>query len=456
MTLLEFLTLSAINLALIIFVFRKRGIASAEGLCMAYLGMAVATDNLALLALYFFSPERLPLGRHELAFRLYPTVVQILGLLVLGAGLWLADGRPASVARPLDDSGLLRLRNIGVAVAVIGLALAAIAAYLVGALSSSHFYSSLNSFRNEALPFGGFWYRGADIAVFGMALTLPSFHRSRARLLLVLALMMAVSFFLRTNKGGLEEPILWSAIVLLVYRPGMLRSMINAKAISAAIMIAFLGVGLKFWFLPQGVDQVRPQGSVERVLGLALAGTSERWSANGLYRGYCQFVNTLPENRWLFKGAKVGVYSLTSWIPRFLYPNKPDHPFRGLGFAIYSDFHAYKDETPAPMLVGSAMADSGFISLTSYLLLAGLFLGLVRRIALARSKSIYWHCGYVFFALFGGLSADEGTLGTLYTLLLACGVFVAARLLIAAKDAMSPRTGLAPQFVSRSAQMPER
>lgn len=454
MTLLEFLTLSAINLALIISILRKRGIASPEGLCMAYLGMAVATDNLELLALYFFSPEHLPLGRHELAFRLYPTAVQILGLLVLGAGLWLADDRPASVSRHLDDSGLLRLRNIGIAVTVIGLALAAIAVYLVGALTSSHFYSSLNSFRNEALPFGGFWYRGADIAVFGMALTLPSFHRSRVRLLLVLVLMMAVSFFLRTNKGGLEEPILWSGIVLLVYRPKMLRGMINAETISAAIMIAFLGVGLKFWFLSQGVDQVRPQGSVERVLELALAGTSERWSANGLYRGYCQFVNTLPENRWLFRGHKVGVYSLTSWIPRFLYADKPDHPFRGLGFAIYSDFHAYPDETPAPMLVGSAMADSGFASLTSYLLLAGLFLGLIRRIALAGRKSLYWHCGYLFFALFGGLSADEGTLGTLYTLLLACGVVIAARLLIAAKDIAFQPVRLPSQFGDRRVQTP--
>lgn len=334
----------------------------------------------------------------------------------------------------MNISGLLRLRSIGLAVTAIGLALTLIALYLVGALSFSHFYSSLNSFRSEALPFGGFWYRGADIAVFGMALTLPSMQKKPKQLLFVLMLMMFVAFFLRTNKGGFEEPILWGGIILLVYNRGMLRSLVNAKTISAAMVIAFLGVGLKFWILPQGMDQSRQQRSLERLARVAAAGASQRWGDDGLYRGYCQFVNTLPENRWLFRGAKVGVYSLTSWIPRFLYSNKPDHPFRGLGFAIYSDFHTYPDETPAPMLVGSAMADGGFISLLSYLFLAGLFLGLVRRIAVGESSSLHWHCCYLLFALFGGLSADEGTLGTIYTLLLACGVIFAAWVLIAAKN----------------------
>jgi hypothetical protein len=434
MTFIEFITLSALNLGIIVFILRKRSIASAEGLCMAYLGMAVVTDNVEILVRYFVSPDSLPLGHRELAFRFYPTVVEILGLVVLAGGLWIADGKGTSVCRELDDSGLRRLRSIGVVVTVIGLALTSVALYLVGALSSSRFYSSLNSFRDEALPFGGFWYRGADIAVFGMALTLPSFHKRPKRLLLVLALMMGVSFFLRTNKGGLEEPILWAGIVLFVYNRRLLRSLTNTKTVAAAVVIAFLGVGLKFWLLPEAMNQLQQRASLERVVRIAAAGTSQRWGDDGLYRGYCQFVNTLPDNRWLFRGAKVGVYSLTSWIPRFLYPNKPDHPFRGLGFAIYSDFHAYRDETPAPMIVGSAMADDGFASLIGYLFLAGVFLGLIRRVAFSESRSLFWHCCYLLFALFGGLSADEGTLGTIYTLLLACGVIVAARVLIAAKE----------------------
>lgn len=434
MTFVEFIVFSAINLGLIVLILRKRGIASAEGLCMAYLGMAVLTDNLDLVAHYCFAPDTLPLGHHELAFRLYPTGVQILGLLVLAVGLWVVDSKATSISCDLDDLGLRRLRGVGIAVAIIGLVLTLMALYLVRDFSSASFYSSLNLFRSETLSFGGFWYRGADIAVFGMALTLPSFDGKPKRLLFVLALMMSVSFFLRTNKGGLEEPILWGGIVLFVYNRRMLRRLVSLKTVSAAILIAILGVGLKFWFLPQALGRLPEHPSAERVLRIAAAGTSQRWGDNGLYRGYCQFVNELPENRWLFRGAKVGVYSLTSWVPRLFYPNKPDHPFRGLGYAIYSDFHTYADETPAPMLVGSAMADDGFVSLIAYLFLAGVLLGSIRRIALAESRSLYWRSGYILFALFGGLSADEGTLGTIYTLLLAAGIMAAARFLVVVKQ----------------------
>jgi len=440
MTFVEFIFLSVINLGIIVFIIRKRGIASAEGFCMAYLCVAVLSDNIELIFHYFISPDLLPLGQRELVFRLYPTAVEIVGLLILVVGLYVADGKATDISRDLEALDLLRLRKIGIAITAIGLALTFVALYLVGALSSLNFYDSLNSFREQALSFGGFWYRGADIAVFGMALTLPSLQGKPKRFFSVLALMMFVSFFLRTNKGGLEEPILWGGIALLVYNRKFLRSLINFRITVLALVIAFLGIGVKFWFLPQAMGiPSSTRVSLMQLVKAAAAGAAERWGDDGLYRGYCQFVNSLPDNRYLFRGSKVGMYSLTSWVPRFLYPNKPDHPFRGLGFAIYSDFHVYPEETPAPMLVGSAMADNGFDSLTVYLFLSGLFLGWFRALA-AGSKYLYLHCGYLLFVLFGGFSAEEGTLGLIYTLLLACGVVFAARLLIAVKNLVVART----------------
>jgi len=448
MTFFEFMVLSTANLGIIIFIIRRRSIASAEGLCMAYLGMAVLTDNVALVFHYFYSSNLLPLGQRELAFRLYPTAVEIVGLLILIMGLYLSDGKATPVLRDLNLSQVVRLRQIGIAITVVGLTLCFVALYLVGALSSPNFYASLNSFRNQALPFGGFWYRGADIAVFGMALTLPSLQARLKCFFSVLALMMFVSFFLRTNKGGLEEPILWGGIVLFVYNRKFLQTLLSVRTIALALVIAFLGVGVKFWFLPRAMgNSSSARGPLVQLVKMAAAGASERWGDDALYRGYCQFVNSLPDNRYLFSGSRVGVYSLTSWVPRFLYPNKPDHPFRGLGFAIYSDFHAYPDETPAPMLVGSAMADNGFVSLTAYLFLAGLFLGWFRVIA-AGPKSLCWHCGYVLFVLFGGFSAEEGTLGLIYTLLFAYGVVIAARLLVAVNDLASVRTELPPEITA--------
>src|SRR5579864_9420994 len=56
MEFLEFLILSAINLVLILFIIRKWSLVSAEGLCMAYLGAAISTDNVELIFHYVVSP----------------------------------------------------------------------------------------------------------------------------------------------------------------------------------------------------------------------------------------------------------------------------------------------------------------------------------------------------------------------------------------------------------------
>ncbi|HKV27014.1 MAG TPA: hypothetical protein VJN90_01910 [Candidatus Acidoferrales bacterium] len=440
----EFLTLSLLNLGLMAFIIRRWGIASAEGFCMAYLGMAVMTDNLELVFHYVFSPDALPLGYRELDFRIHPTVVHVVGLLVLITALSVVNLKPRPIARFLDATELLHLREIGIGIAIVGLILAGIALYLVGAMNGTNFYSNLNAFRSEALPFGGFWYRGADIAVFGMALTLPSFERKTGRFFGVLTAMMFVSFFLRTNKGGLEEPILWAGMVLLIYNRALFKFLLNFRMMALALAIAFAGMGAKTWFLPNVLHQPRERATMPNLVQMAQATAATRWGDDSLYRGYCQFVNTLPDHRYLFEGSKVGVYALTSWIPRFVYRNKPDHPFRGLGFMMYSDFHSFPMETPAPLLVGSMMADNGTVSLVEYLFATGLFLGWFRRATARGSGNLYWHVGYAFFVLFGGISADEGILGLVYTLLLGYGVIAAAYLLISLKNMVtsSPRTGL--------------
>lgn len=450
MNILEFILLSAVNLALIFVMIRRRGIASAEGLCLAYLGVAAASDNGALLFHFVFSPDALPLGYREFPFRLYPTALEILGLLILFAALEIVDGNPRPISRELTSHEFVQLKRLGFAIAFVGGTLTLIALWLVGAFSGASFYSALNLFRNQALPFGGFWYRGADIAVFGLALTLPAMQGKMRRFVFIFLLMMFVAFFLRTNKGGLEQPVIWGALVLYTYNRTLFRELCRLRTAALALFLAFFGIGAKFWILPYADARASSRPSFTQVVAEADATAAMRWSDDGLFRGYCQFVNSLPGNRALFRNDKVGVYSLVSWIPRFLYPRKPDHPFRGLGYMIYSDFHTFDQETPAPMIMGSAMADRGVVSLVAYLALAGAFLGIMRRFA-AFTHSLSAHCGYIMFALFGGLSAEEGTLGILYTFFLVFGAVAAAKLLLFTVDLLTPRLPLRLVFVASNA-----
>jgi hypothetical protein len=127
----------------------------------------------------------------------------------------------------------------------------------------------------------------------------------------------------------------------------------------------------------------------------------------------------LPQYRYLFQGYPEAVDALTNWIPRAV---NPDHlktqPTTGLGFMIHSDYHAYPRETPSPGLVGVAYADEEFYSLIGYLLITGLFLGILRRYTAGRRSALQWHVSYLCFALFQGLSAESGISATLYTFIL--------------------------------------
>jgi hypothetical protein len=427
MEVLQFVVLSAVNLGLILFIIRKWSLFSAEGLCFGYLGMMVLTDNVELVFHYLVSPEILPLGYGEFGFRIYPTFVHIVGLIVLIASLLLFNARPKPVVRQLNATETLRLRNIGIAIAACGFVLTGVGIYLVGALSPQDFYAKLSTFRTDVLPFGGFWYRGADIAVFGLALTLPSLQRKIGRLVLALVLMMFVSFFLRTNKGGLEEPIVWGAYVIYIYDRAFFQSLLKFRIIALACAISLAGMGLKGWLLPWALHRAAPPPqTVENLLQMAAATVATRWGDDGVYRGYCQFVNSLPAYLYVFEGHRVGHYTLVGWLPRLVYPNKPEHPFQGIGFMINSDFRAYANAKEAVTFIGSVFADDEYTSMVIYLPAVAWFISMLRRVSVASREALHWHVAYVLFTMFGGVSSEGGIIGIFDTLVLAFGSVTAA------------------------------
>ena len=417
MEIFEFVTLSFCNLSLLYWIVRKRGMASAEGYCAAYLGMAALTDNLNLLFEYFFQPGTLTLGAGEFGFRVYPTIVHVIALTVLMAGLFLGNPKPEPISRGFSEAELDFAAHLGMALVILGLILTGFAIYLTGAYSAADFYTALDTFRRGSAggpgPTGGFFYRGADIAVFGMALILPSV-RNKVRFLAILLAMLFVSFFLRANKGGFEAPILWAALVLYTYNPRRFWSLVKPQIILACLFISVVGFGVKGQLLAQDTGPLTLDKATQNILG----GIGTRWGDDGVFRGWCKFINSVPQYQYLFEGYPIGVDALTSWYPRALNPNKKAQPMQGLGFMVHPDAHTYRYETPSPGLVGSVYADDGFYSLTAYLLIVGLFLGILRQYTAGRRSALQWHISYLCFALFQGLSAESGITGTLYMFIL--------------------------------------
>src|ERR1700730_6105618 len=419
MDILEFVVLSFCNLGLIFWIVKRQSMASVEGYCAAFLGMAVLADNGQLLFDYLFQPGRMVLGADEFNLRAYPTVVHIVALIVLMAGLYLGNPRPELISRNLSRVELDFVAHTGLMLVLLGLILAGATVYLTHAFSSANFFRRLDTFLGgDPGKTGGFYYRGADIAVFGMALILPGL-RKKNLFLFVLLSMMTVSFFLRANKGGFELPILWAALGMYTYNPHRFRSLVKPRIVLACLAVALIGVGIKVELMVKEDRASTLETMTESIVGPMQA----RWGEQGLYRGYCQFVILLPRYHYLYEGYREGMYALTeAWVPRALNPSKRAQPSEGLGFMIHADAHVYQEETPSIELVGSVYADNGFYSLTAYLLIVGFLLGTLRRYSAGRRSALQWHISYLCFALFQGLSAESGITGIVYTFLLTFGI----------------------------------
>ena len=424
MTVLVFVLVSAINIGLLLFLIRKRGWVSSEGLCACYLLAIVVSDNVEVLIRAWFWPETLPLGPDDINLRIYPTIIHILGIGALLLGLSLADPRPRPMSRALGPSETRSLIHIGIALVLIGAVMFGVALYR----GSPTGFTTTEDYKAVVEQKGAFLYRGADIALLGLVLLLANGRGIRKGILAVAVVLTPI--FTLFNKGGLEKSLLWATVAYSVYQSKHFRQLLRRRTtwiigLPAALVLVLLTIGLK--------NRYRAGAEVTSTSQALVAGwgpVSARYSSDGLYRGYSQ-LTTYMRNGWApqFDG-RILVYTLTAWIPSNIYPNKPDHPTRHTGFMVYSDNHNYAGDASAFTLVGIAYADFGVASVVCYLLAGGVILGLVRRTANRPGGNLYYHVGYLFLCVFGACSAESGLLLIFYVLALAAGVMGLTWLLV--------------------------
>jgi hypothetical protein len=424
MTVATFILVSGANIGLLCFLIRKRGWSSAEGLCAIYLLLAVISDNVELLINMRFWPDALRLGPEEINMRIYPTIVHTLGIAALLAGLTLADPRPRSISRTLSPSESRSLVRIAIALVVIGGLMFGVA-ILRGVPTG---FTTVEGFKDVTEQSGAFLYRGADVALVGLALLFATLHGIPKILCgFVAVILPVVALF---NKGGFEKGLVWMAVVYSAYQAKqfqrVLRSILSwTVMLPAAALIILLVIGVKIHYRTGG-DDVQSSDALQA----GINSVRGRYSADGLYRGYSQ-MTTYIRNGWIapFDGQMLG-YALTCWVPGFIYPDKPVHPTRNTGYMVYADHHSYKGDASAFTLVGIAYADFGIPSVVCYLVAGGLVLGWIRKAANRPGGSLYRHVGYLFLCLFGACSAESGLLLLIYVVLLCAAVMGMAWILV--------------------------
>jgi hypothetical protein len=415
MTLVSFVLVSIINIGLLLFLIRKRGWASSEGLCAAYLLASIITDNVEVVIRASFWPETLPLGSDEINLRIYPTVVHILGIGAFLAGLSFADPRPRSMSRTLSASETRSLIHIGTALVLIGAVMFGVALYR----GSPTGFTTTEDYKAVVEQNGAFLYRGADVALLGLVLLLVNVGGiQKTVLVIVVVLMPLLALF---NKGGLEKSILWAAVAYSVYQRKRFKQFVRRGStwtigVPTALLAVLLVIGVKNYYRA-GTEG---RSTFDAILA-GLDSVRGRYSVDAQYRGYSQLTTYIRNGAPPQFDGRILVYTLTGWIPGFLYPDKPEHPTRNTGYLVYSDHHSYAGDASSFTLVGAAYADFGVASVVCYLLVGGVFLGLVRKAANRSGGNLYSHVGYLFLCLFNACSAESGLMLTLYVIMLAAG-----------------------------------
>jgi hypothetical protein len=424
-----FVFLWVLNVMVVGAVLWRRTIYSAEGYALGYVLVSVLVDGIQLLFVSATAPETL-LTQREFELRLYPTVIHILGIVVFAVGLEAGDFRAEPVVRPLSDADRSKIGAIAVALIVTGAVLYLGAILLSGTGFSLNFVPDIDQLRSTSTTYGGFWYRGAGVVLFGVALLIARKGVGLGKALIILAVNAVLAMFCVGGKGSIASVVVFMYFLSAILNRELFRTLMRPAIVVTLLVLMYFGTGVKATIASRGLSDIST--SISEISDSGQGAVRGRYSHEGLYRRYASMIEYLNLNGFShFEGFRVGVHSATSWVPRLLYPNKPDHPFRGIDFMMNPEgITEMPDGNDATTLVGWGYVDAGVWTLVPYLFIGGAIVGLLRRLGVRRNAPIHWRVGYLFVVLGGAVSSEAGLLGLVDATLFAVALMFVAQVAI--------------------------
>lgn len=430
---------------------RWRGFFSYEGIGFFCCLVMVATDGLGIAAASLIGTEISGL-QAEIANRLYPGVVFELGILVFLGGLAIAELRPRPVMVPIqqpEDRRTFVVAALGVI--LLGLTFKTVAMVSYGVSSIGDYLINLGGYTTGQRGLGGFLDLGLPLAIVGLAM-LGAAARNLAVSVGLFLLGALLSFLLSYSRAELFGTMFLFFVMFGITRPDIVR-LAKRHIVITSMLAATIASGI---ILNSGVKSAMRAGQDVRGFSIAEIGTLgvdrwlDRFSGEGVYDGYCNFVNRLSQSPERFWRGDVAVYAVVSTVPHFLFPTKPAHPFRDTGYLVYDDMRSSVEDVCATTVVGSAYADFGLVSVVFYLGIYGVVIGMLRRVLLKR--------GTFSRLLYVNLIIIEGSTNFIHTGVLAfipsLALNVVVVLMIYAVCRMLPVQRIVPVLEMRSRPRP--
>jgi hypothetical protein len=398
---LGYTIITAWNVGLMVAIARWRGLASFEGLGMALLALVVATDYGGVCLALAVTGSSLE-ARELVDLRLVPGLVHLLGLTCFALGLLVVSPTPVKIRRVLTDDDARTLRYAGTFLLVLGVGMKLIALGSEGITSLGDYFANVYTYNVSQRKLGEFWDWGTQIAMFGCTLVIAGYEGRRGWQLIYAAILVSVAFLLTSSRAGIAGAILMLAVVLIALNPRTARSWVRPRFIGAVLVLLVVTSGVKSQMRYYPGSSTGVHTDWPRLVGEALSTFGTRFGRAGVYAGYANLVDRQLGDHTFFMRGRVLAYSLTAWVPHVVYPDKPVHPFRDIGYLIRDNFSSRFDTVYAPTLVGFAFADFGIASVITYLFFGGLVLGLIRRFAGQGDQPILLLVAYLHLTLIEG------------------------------------------------------
>lgn len=398
---LGYTIITAWNVGLMIALARWRGLASFEGLGMALLALVVITDYGGVCLALAVTGSSLE-ARALVDLRLLPGLIHLLGLICFGLGLFVASPEPIKIRRVLTEDEARTLRYAGGFLLVLGVGMKLIALGSEGITSLGDYFANVYTYNVSQRKLGEFWDWGTQIAMYGCTLLVAGHEGRRMWQLFYAGVLGMVAFLLTSSRAGIAGAVLMLAIVLVAFNPRTARSWLRPRFIGSALVLLVVTSGVKSQMRYYPGSSTGVHTDWPRLVGEALSTFGTRFGRAGVYAGYANLVDRQLEDHSFFMQGRVLAYSLTAWVPHVVYPDKPVHPFRDIGYLIRDNFSSRFDTVYAPTLVGFAFADFGLASVVTYLFFGGLVLGLLRRVAGDGNGPILLLMAYLHLTLIEG------------------------------------------------------
>jgi hypothetical protein len=420
--LIAYTIITAWNVGLMVAIARWRGVTSYEGLGMALLALVVGSDYGGLCLALAFGGNSAEV-QSLVTLRIWPGLVHLLGILCFGLGLFIVSPNPPKIRRTLSDDDRRQLAYAGSFLAVLGISMKLLALGSEGITSIGQYFTNVYAYNAAQKKLGTFWDWGASIAMFGVTLLAASYEGRRVKQLVCVVSLAVLAFFLTSSRAGIAGAMLMFFVVMLAFNPRTARNWFRPRVLASLFLLLVVSSGIKtqLRFAPGNTAAVRTDWGDLAAQALSTFGT--RFGSSGVYSGFANMVDRQSHDHALFMDGRVLAYTLTAWIPHLVFPHKPVHPFRDIGYLIRPNFSSRYDTVYAPTLVGYAWADFGVASVVGYLFLGAFVLGLLRRPVERPDVPILMVAGYLHLMLVEGATnlIHNGFLGLSASGLLAVG-----------------------------------